>query len=74
MGRRKTVTKRPSYLQAVRWIALNDNSGNDDSVEVIQGYVSTLLVAALFGADPRRVATDIDHCRSSENKERGGRE
>ena len=68
MGRRKTVTKRASYLEAVRWIALNDDASTGHSVEVIQGYVSTLLVADLFGADLKLVAIDIDRCRASEHK------
>lgn len=70
--RRKVITKRPSYREAVYWIAHNDNDGGD-RVPVgcrdgelqgqvrnnIAGYISTLLVADLFGADPQAVAADI---------------
>lgn len=70
--RKKVVTKRPSYREAVQWIALNDNAGDDrvpagcrdgqlqrKVIDSIAGYISTLLVADLFGAEPLLVATDI---------------
>lgn len=63
MPRLKVVTKRPTYREAVAWIALNDNTAAGDSVETIAGYISTLLVADLFGAEPRLVAVDIERCR-----------
>lgn len=70
--RRKVVIKQASYREGVEWIALNDNAGGDDPRtcrtdgeaqramrENIAGYVSTLLLADLFGADPALVAHDI---------------
>lgn len=59
MPRKRTVTKRPTYGDAVRWIAFNDNDGSDDAVPEIAGYISTLLVADLFGAEPYKVAVDV---------------
>lgn len=64
MPRKLTVTKRPTYREAVQWIALNDNAGNGDDHASIAGYVSTLLVADLFGAEPYTVATDIERTRA----------
>lgn len=52
------VTRKPSYAEAVRWIAFNDNAGNGDSVYDVQGYVSTCLVADLFGVDQEKVGMD----------------
>jgi hypothetical protein len=63
MARKKTVTKRPSYFEAVNWIALNDNAGDGEGVREIQGYLSTALVADLFGADPWKVAVDVERAR-----------
>ena len=52
---------RASYRHAVYWIAVNDNAGNPDAlhIDAIAGYVSTLLVADLFGKDELIVARDI---------------
>ena len=71
MNRQRT-TKRASYREGVEWIALNDNAGDDDPEKCgtdgeaqremignIAGYISTLLLADLFGADPAMVAHDI---------------
>ena len=75
MPRKIVVTKRPTYREGVEWIALNDNNGQDDPracttddarmtcMENIAGYISTLLLADLFGADPANVAADIYRMR-----------
>ena len=63
MGRKLTVTKRATYREAVQWIALNDAPGDDGDVKEVQGYISTLLVADLFGADPYKVAIDVVRTR-----------
>lgn len=54
MSRRRKVTLRPSYRSAVEWIALEDNAGEGDSVDLISGYISTHLVAHLFGIEETR--------------------
>ena len=72
MPRKRVVTQRPTYRRAVEWIALNDNAGDDDPVKCgrdgnaqaamrtnIAGYLSTVLVADLFGADADDVAADV---------------
>lgn len=53
--------KRASYRQGVEYIALNDNDGGSDRLEVdsIAGYISTVLLADLFDVLPERVARDI---------------
>ena len=72
MPRKQVVTKRASYFDGVAWISLNDDQGTDDPTKCgtngqaqaemmanIAGYISTLLLADLFGAEPARVASDI---------------
>lgn len=56
--------KRASYRDAVKWIALNDNAGEDTPHNAyaesnIAGYISTCLVADLFGKQPAAVAHDV---------------
>ncbi|MGK7753751.1 hypothetical protein [Roseovarius sp. C03] len=57
MSRRVTI--RPSYRAAVAWIAHEDNAGCGDPEEEIRGYISTHLVADLFGTDLDDLARDI---------------
>lgn len=72
MARRKKVTKRPSYREAVAWIAHEDNAGAGDSVDFISGYLTTHLVADLFGiADTRDVARDVARERERHGLEVG---
>ena len=57
---------REGYRFGVRWIAENDDPGSADAqnVEVVAGYVSTLLLADLFHKEPATVARDIAAYRS----------
>lgn len=57
-----------SYRFGVEWIALNDNAGNGDSAEDVAGYISTALLADLFGVDTSKVAADIMRVRERESK------
>lgn len=72
MTRRRVVGKRASYREGVAWISWNDNAADDNPLACgldgeaqahmranIAGYVSTLLLADLFDADPADVAADI---------------
>lgn len=47
------------YRFGVHWIAANDNSGSDDGLDEISGYISTALLADLFGRLTKDVAADI---------------
>jgi hypothetical protein len=49
---------RASYRAGIRWIAENDEPDSLD-IEEISGYISTLLLADLFGKDPYDVARAI---------------
>jgi hypothetical protein len=51
--------KRPSYRNAVAWIALNDSPADNDPVEWLSGLVTVCLVADLFGVDQKEVAADV---------------
>lgn len=53
------MSKRASYREGVRWIARNDNAGTEDRVEDVSYYVSTLLLADLFGKEPEVVGADV---------------
>jgi hypothetical protein len=50
--------RRPTYRDGVEWVAFNDEPG-DLAVEDVAGYLSTILVADLFGVDRRKVAADV---------------
>lgn len=49
---------RASYRYGIEWIALNDEEDVLD-VEEVAGFISTSLLADLFGKDPVEVATAI---------------
>lgn len=57
--------KRPSYRQAVAWIADNDGMGDGDAldVEAVRGLISVALVSDLFGVAQDKVARDVVACR-----------
>jgi hypothetical protein len=57
--------KRASYRDGVEWIAFNDEPGSRDAEEVA-GYVSTCLLADLFGKDRATVAKDIVRAREKD--------
>ena len=63
MPRKRTVTRRPTYGDAIRWIAYNDNPGEDEAAHEMAGYLTVLLVADLFGAKPYSVAVDVQRTR-----------
>jgi len=52
------MSKTASYRFGVAWIAENDEPLERD-VDQIDGFVSTLLLADLFGKDPAVVARDV---------------
>lgn len=57
--------KRASYRNAVDFIAMNDEVDCLE-VEQVQGFISTQLVADLFGVPTERVARDIVRLREKE--------
>jgi mannose/fructose-specific phosphotransferase system component IIA len=71
MGRKITVTKRPSYRAGVAWIAENDGSGDDERLDAnsVADQVTVLLLADLFGAIPSAVAVDIVRYRATRDAE-----
>jgi len=58
--------KRASYRDSVRWIAGNDNAGNGDDHTEVSEYITTALIADIFGTDVDRVATDVMRERAKE--------
>lgn len=50
---------RPSLQRAVEWIALNDNPADHEDVDAVAGYISTILVADLFGIEAEKVARKV---------------
>lgn len=51
----------PSIKYGVDWIALNDESGGDERLDVssVASYISTALLADLFGKTPEDIAKRI---------------
>lgn len=56
------MAKRKGYRFGVAWIADNDEP-EDRSAESVSGYVSTLLLADLFGKDALDVGKDVVRLR-----------
>lgn len=50
---------RPTIKKGCEWIAMNDNEGAGDREADIAGYVSTCLLADLFGTDRAKLAKTI---------------
>jgi hypothetical protein len=65
---RKALVARPSYREAVAWVALNDNPGGDDAsdVESIKSYLTVAMGADLFGITPERFAASVVAYREEE--------
>jgi hypothetical protein len=59
--------KRASYREGVALVALNDEPTDMDP-ESVATYISTQLLADLFGVEPARVAKDILRIREKEAK------
>lgn len=61
LRQRPRLRKRASYREGVEWIALNDDAGSPDAQvrDVVAGYISTCLLADLFGFARERVAKDV---------------
>lgn len=59
--RPETRMKRPTYRQAVAWIALNDSPVDDDAldVEAVHAQLVVGFVADLFGVEQEKVAADV---------------
>lgn len=55
----KAKRAKPSLKRACELIAMNDNEGNGDDEATIAGYVSTCLMADLFGKTPAELAKTI---------------
>lgn len=61
-GGKRAQAHRASYRKGVEWIAYNDEPFDRD-VESIAGYISTLLLADLFGKPAAEVAEAIRRVR-----------
>jgi hypothetical protein len=66
----RTRMKREGYQFGVAWIANNDNPGDNETAEVIAGYITVALLADLFHKRPATVANDVltyreNHARAS---------
>lgn len=54
--------KRPTYADAVAWIAVNDEP--QGTYEELGDQISVLLVADLFGVENWKVAADVEIYRN----------
>jgi len=60
--------KRASYRDAVQWIAWNDENGDETyrlDPEAVGDYVSSAIVADLFGITTEKVAKDVIRYRKN---------
>lgn len=71
-GKKHITNNRPTFRSAVEWVALNDNSGNGDSEDVIASYISVALVADLYGSQIEYVAKRVAGYRKSNHIRVGG--
>lgn len=70
MKTKARATQRPKYREGVEWIAMNDDPGSSDSLdlEAVAGYISTHLLADLYGMDYKEVGRDVINFRTKERK------
>jgi hypothetical protein len=68
----RTKAKNASYRDGIEWIAFNDEPGSDD-VEEISDFISTCLLADLFGKPRTETAADILRYRKKHWQELGWR-
>lgn len=59
VGHPTRIVRAQGYPVAVAWIAENDSAGDKPVAEDIAGFISTLLVADLYGVNAERVAFDV---------------
>lgn len=62
--------KRASYKEAVMWIGLNDEDGASERLDAdtVAGYISTTLVADIFGVPSIQVAEAIVAFRMNDDR------
>jgi hypothetical protein len=55
----------PSYRKAIEWIAINDDPGSPESmdIECVRHYISVCLIADLFAKDQIIVACAVVRLR-----------
>jgi hypothetical protein len=59
MPRDNRKPRSRTYAFLVKWIADNDNAGDNEGIEATSGYISVLMVADLCSTTPKQVATDV---------------
>jgi hypothetical protein len=59
----KAPRARPSFTAACGWIAYNDSGADGDDETLIRDYLTTALVADLFGATTTEVAAKVAKLR-----------
>jgi hypothetical protein len=61
--------KRASYREAIAWIALNESPADGADQDAIASYMTTHLVADMFGTSDSRVAEDVARARMRHAKQ-----
>lgn len=64
-----TTKKKTKYQRAVEWIALNDETGETDPF-VFADLVSVVLIADVFGMDPRDVTRHVFSYRRRQERKK----
>lgn len=57
---------RASWKAAINWIAFNDNPGDNEGAEAVAGYLTSHLVADLWGREPIQVGRAVLRRRAQE--------
>ena len=54
------------YDRLIEWIALNDNTGDDEPIDVLAGSLTVTMIAHCYDVDNKRVAADVYAIRHPE--------
>jgi len=54
-----------AYYRAVAWIACNDSDADGPNTDLIADYITTALVADIFGGTTESVAIDVAALRAT---------
>jgi hypothetical protein len=60
---------RQGLKWAIQWIADNDSVGDDDSVDILEGFVSVALVADMFDKPQLDIANRVYKLRHPDSED-----
>lgn len=63
--------KRASYREGIAWIANNDAPADNENAKAVAGYISSCLLADLFGVEAIKVGRAVVRLRRKWAKAKG---